>query len=44
MVLVSKVLAVLLDHPGVLFIPDITDSLEEEQRQDVALLIGPIDR
>ena len=43
-VLVSKVLAVMLDHPRVLFIPDIADSLEGEQRQDVALPVGPIDR
>ncbi|MCH2107596.1 MAG: hypothetical protein MK291_13265 [Planctomycetes bacterium] len=27
-----------------LFIPDIADPLEEEQRQDVALPVGPIDR
>ena len=43
-VLVLEILAVLLDHPGVLFIPDIADPLEEEQRQDVALPVGPIDR
>ena len=39
-----EVLAVFLEHPGVLFIPDIADPLEEEQRQDVALPVGPIDR
>tara|TARA_B100001057_G_scaffold438971_1_gene471818 strand:- start:506 stop:670 length:165 start_codon:yes stop_codon:yes gene_type:complete len=38
------ILAVLFDHPGVLFIPDIADPLEEQQRQDIALPVGPIDR
>ena len=40
-VLVGEVFAVLLEHPGVLFVPDIADTLEEEQRQDVALPVGP---
>ena len=36
-VLFLEILAKLLDRPGVFFIPNITDPLEKEQRQDVAL-------
>ena len=43
-VLVLEIFAVLLEHPGVLFIADIADPLEKQQRQDVALPVGPIDR
>ena len=40
-VLVGVVLAVLGDHGGVLFVPDITDALEEEQRQDGRRIASP---
>ena len=42
-VLVGEAFAVLLEHPGVFFIPDIADPLEEQQRQDVALPVSAID-
>ena len=35
--LVLETLAILLDRTGVFFIPNISDPLEKEQRQDVAL-------
>src|SRR5439155_1412311 len=42
-VFVRELLAVLLDHPLVLFIPDIRKAFEEEERQNVVLPIRPID-
>jgi hypothetical protein len=43
-VLVGEVLAVLGEHRGVLLVPDVADAFEEEQRQDVGLPVGAIDR
>ena len=33
-----------LDHLGVLFIPDVADAFEKEQRQDVTLPVRTVDR
>jgi hypothetical protein len=43
-VLVGEVLTVLGEHRVVLFVPDIADAFEEQQRQDVGLPVGAIDR
>lgn len=43
-VLVGEVLTVLGEHRRVLLIPDVADAFEEEQRQDVGLPVGAIDR
>jgi hypothetical protein len=42
-VLVSEVFAVLGEHRLVLLVPDVADALEEEERQDVALPVRPVD-
>ena len=43
-VLVGEVLAILGEHRGVLLVPHVADALEEEQRQDVRLPVGAVDR
>ena len=43
-VLVCKRLTVFFEHSLTLFVPDVVYSLEEKQRQDVALPVGAINR
>ena len=42
--LVGKILAVVDKHCGVLFVPHVANPLEEQQRQDVRLPVGAVDR
>ncbi len=43
-VLIGEVFAVGRDHLGVLLVPDIAEPFKEQQREDVALPVGAIDR